>query len=150
MDTKATRALIEQFNGAWSNNDTEKVAALLAEDVVWILPLGLRPMDRDRVEGRDEVSTGLTVAPGSVPARILDRDSMVRTVHTLIVEGNTAAGFHHMTAEKLVGGATYSNEYVWHYTCVDGKVTRLVEHVDTLHALQQNTDHPLFQDLLGK
>ena len=147
MDKQATRALVEEFNEAWINNDTAKLAPLLSEDVEWILPLGMRPSDRDKIVGRDEVASGLTVQPGSVPAEILKIETMVRTVHTLIVEGNTAAGFHNMTSE-LVRGGNYSNEYVWHYTCANGKITRLVEHVDTLHAYKQNRGHPIFANLL--
>lgn len=147
MDTKATRALVHKFNEAWVQNDPTKMAPLAADDIVWVLPLGMRPSDRDCIQGRDEVVNGLTVQPGSVPAEILKIETMVRNVHTLIVEGNTAAGFHHMSSQ-LVRGGDYSNEYVWHYTCEDGKITRLVEHVDTLHAYKQNADHALFSELL--
>ena len=147
MDTKTTRALIERFNDAWVNNDAARIAALVSDDVVWVLPLGLRPSGRETIEGREEVVAGLTGGPGSVAESILRMDTMVRTVHKLVVEGDTAVGFHHMTAE-LVRGGTYSNEYVWRHTCADGKVARLVEHVDTLLVYKQNADHPLFLGLL--
>ena len=147
MDTKATRALIEQFNDAWVENDAVKIAGLVSDEVVWVLPLGMRPSGRETIEGREEVVSGLTGGSGSVAESILKMDTMVRTVHKLVVEGDTAAGFHHMTAD-LVRGGTYSNEYVWRYTCADGKVIRLDEHVDTLHAYKQSADHPLFLGLL--
>ena len=147
MDTNATRRLIERFNDAWVDNDAARMAPLVSDDVVWVLPLGLRPSGRETLEGREHVVTGLTGGSGSVAEAILKMDTMVRTVHTLVVEGETAVGFHHMSAE-LVRGGTYSNEYVWRYTCAAGKVTRLVEHVDTLHAYKQNADHPLFSGVL--
>ena len=147
MKTKQTKALIERFNDAWVNNDTAMVAALISDDVVWVLPLGLRPSGMEKIEGREKVAGGLTGAPGSAAASILKMDTMVRTVHKLLVVGDTAVGFHHMTAEWLTGG-TYSNEYVWRYTCADDKVIHLVEHVDTLHAYKQGADLPFFRGVL--
>jgi len=31
-------------------------------------------------------------------------------------------------------GATYENQYCWVYSCRDGRIARLDEYVDTLHA----------------
>ena len=147
MDTKATRALVEQFNEAWIKNDAAKMAPLVSDNVVWAYQESMGLSGNETINGREAVVNGLTGQPGTVPAAILKMDTMVRTVHKLVVEGDTAVAFHHMTSE-LVKGGTYSNEYVWRYTCADGKVTRLDEHVDTLHAYKQNADHPLFQGLL--
>ena len=97
MDTKATRALIEQFNDAWVENDAVKIAGLVSDDVVWVLPLGMRPSGRETIKGREEVVTGLTGGSGSVAESILKMDTMVRTVHKLVVEGDTA-GVPSMTA----------------------------------------------------
>ena len=139
MDTKATRALIEQFNDAWVNNDAAKMAPLVSDDVVQRYP----PYKKTR-EGREEVVNYLTGGPGSTADAILKVDTIVRTVHELVVEGDTAVGFHHMTAELLKGG-TYSNEYVWRYTCADGKVTRLDGMVDRLHVQTQIGDQPFLR-----
>ena len=139
MDTNATRRLIEQFNDAWVNNDAAKMAPLVSDDVVQIYP----PHEETK-EGREDVVAYLTGGSGSTADAILKVDTMVRTVHKLVVEGDTAVGFHHMTAELSEGG-TYSNEYVWRYTCADGKVTRLDGYVDTLHVREQIGDHPLLR-----
>ncbi len=139
MDTKATRALIEQFNDAWVNNDAAKMAPLLSDGVVQRYP----PYKKTR-EGREEVVNYLTGGPDSTADAILKMDTMVRTVHKLVVEGDTAVAFHHMTAELLNGG-TYSNEYVWRYTCAGGKVTRLDGMVDRLHVQNQIGDQPFLR-----
>ena len=136
MDTQATRALIEQFNDAWVNNDAARMARLVSDDVVQSYP----PHEKTR-KGREEVVNYLTGGPDSTADSILKMDTMVRTVHKLVVEGDTAVGFHRMTAELLEGG-TYSNEYVWRHTCADGKVIRLEGMVDRLHVYNQIGDQP--------
>ena len=141
MDTKATRALIEQFNAVWVNNDAARMAPLVSEDVV----VGYPPRE-SVMQGREEVVNYLTGGPGSTADAILKVDTMVRTVHKLVVEGDTAVGFHLMTAELLKGG-TYSNEYIWRYTCADGKVTRLQGMVDGLSVLNQVGDPPILREM---
>ena len=138
MDTKATRALAEKFNEAWVNNDAARMAPLVSDDVIQTYP----PYEKTR-EGRDLVVNYLTAGPGSTADEDLKVDTMVRTVHKLVVDGNTAVGFHHMTAEMRKGGI-YSNEYIWRLVCADGKVTRIYGMVDRLHAIQQIGDRPFF------
>ena len=136
MDTEATRALIERFNEAWINNDAEKMGPLVSDDVIQSYP----PHKETKV-GRDDVISYITGKAGSTADAILKMDTMVRTVHKLVVEGDTAVGFHHMTAE-LQTGETYSNEYIWRYTCADGTVIRLDGMVDRLHVINQIGNHP--------
>lgn len=138
MDTETTRALAEQFNEAWVNNDADKMATLLAEDVVQSYP----PYTKLR-KGRDLVCSYLTAQPGSTADDDLKVETMVRTIHKLLVDGNTAVGFHHMTAKMRKGG-TYSNEYIWRLECADGKVVRIYGMVDRLHAIQQIGDRDFF------
>ena len=147
METKTTRQVIEAFNDAWINRDAEKLAELLSDYVVWTLPEAFDASGREPVESRDEAITKLIVGPGSVTASILKAETIRRSVRQLVVEGDTAVGFHHMTAD-LVRGGTYNANYVWRYTCADGRVTRLDEFLDTLHVYKQLPDHPLFRGLL--
>ena len=143
MNTKATRALIEQFFDAWCNRDTAKLAALLPDYVTWTLPEGFRPSGREKLESREDAIAKLITGPGSPSASTLKADTITRTKQELVVEGDTAVSFHRMTAELFSGG-TFSADYVWRYTCAEGKVTRLEEFLDTLHVYQQIPDHPLF------
>lgn len=136
MDTAATRALIEKFNEARGNNDRNAIVSLLADDVKWVLPIGFREGAGGAIMGSDNVADGLTGAPGSAAATILKMDTVTRTVQKLIVEGDTAVGFHYVTAQ-LVNGGEYNNEYVWRYTCDSGKIVRIDEHGDTLHSSRQ-------------
>lgn len=130
MDTDATRALVTRFLEARANNDAAAISSLVSDDVVWAPPVGA---GMGPFEGREAVVAALT---GGAAGALLKMDTVERTVHKLVVEGDTAVAFQHMTAE-LVKGGTYANEYAWRYTCADGKVTRLDEYADTLHAFKQ-------------
>ena len=143
MDTQATRVLIEQFFDAWCSRDTAKLTELLPEKVVWVLPEGFRPSGRELLQSREDAIQKLITGPGSPSASTLKADTITRTEQELIVEGDTAVSFHRMTAE-LFNGGTFGADYVWRYTCADGKVTRLEEFLDTLHVFNQLPQHPLF------
>lgn len=142
MDTNSTKALIEEFHAARVDQDTEKLASLMSEDVVLIPPIGMR--DVGTIEGRAAVADKLS---GKNPGddSILNFGTIQRTFTKIVVEGDTAVAFINMTAEKAAGGI-YNNEYVWVYTCADGKVTRLDEYADTLHASRQLTNVPAFKN----
>lgn len=130
MDTDSTRALVEQFLKARSDNDAAAINSLVSDDVVFAPPVGA---GMGPFEGRETVTAALTAGAA---AKFFHVDTIKRTVHKLVVEGDTAVAFQHMTAELLEGG-TYENEYAWRYTCADGKVTRLDEFADTLNAFKQ-------------
>ncbi|MGI9612135.1 MAG: nuclear transport factor 2 family protein [Acidimicrobiales bacterium] len=130
MDTDATRALVEAFLEARANNDASTIDSLVSDDVHWALPVGTQ---MESHSGREAVVAALT---GGAAGHLLKMETIKRTVNRLVVDGDTAVAFQQLTAE-LVNGGTYENEYAWRYTCADGKVTRLDEYVDTLHAFRQ-------------
>jgi ketosteroid isomerase-like protein len=130
MDSDSTRALVEKFLVARAANDAAAIDALVSDDVVWAPPVGA---GMGVIEGREAVVKALT---GGAVGRILKIDTIARHVHKLVVEGDTAVAFQRMTAD-LVKGGTYENEYAWRYTCAEGKVSRLDEYADTLHAFRQ-------------
>ena len=114
----------------------------MSDDVVLIPPIGFREVGT--IVGCAAVAeklSGKTAGDDS----ILNFNTVKRTLTKLVVEGDTAVAFFSLTAEKAAGG-TYNNEYVWGYTCADGKVIRLDEYADTLHASKQLAGVPLFKD----
>ena len=130
MDTDATRTLVEAFLDARAKNDASRLSSLVSDDVHWAIPVGTQ---MDSHTGREAVVAALT---GGAAGHILKIETVKRTVNKLVVDGDTAVAFQYLTAE-LVNGGTYENEYAWRYTCANGKVTRLDEYVDTLHAFRQ-------------
>jgi uncharacterized protein len=125
VHTEQTREVVEEFTDARGRNDADRIASLLAEDVVWHPPHALRPRP---FVGRERVTKALT---GGTTASVLDVDSIERHVVQTVVEGDTAVVRQLMTATLLAGG-TYRNDYCWVYRCADGKVTELVEYSDSL------------------
>lgn len=130
MDTDATRSLVEAFLDARATNDASRIGSLVSDDVHWALPVGTQ---MDSHSGREDVVAALT---GGAAGHLLKMETVQRTVNKLVVDGDTAVAFQHLKAE-LVNGGTYENQYAWRYTCADGKITRLDEYVDTLHAFRQ-------------
>ena len=70
---------------------------------------------------------------GGAIGKILDVATIERTVHRIVADGDTAVVLQGLAASTVQGG-DYRNEYVWVYTCRDGKVARLDEFADTLYA----------------
>lgn len=127
MQTDATRQLVQTFLDARAANDADTVATLLADDAAWYPPPSMK---LGPFHGRDTVTKALT---GGAVGRIFDVTTMKRTVHKLIVENDTAVALQRLEA-RTVKGADYANEYVWIYTCRDGKIVSLVELTDSLYA----------------
>lgn len=127
MESSETRALVQRFLDARAANNRDEIAAVLSEDVEWQPPksAGFGPF-----RGREKVADALA---GGAMGKIMDVSTLKRTVHKLIVEGDTAVALQHLSATTRKG-ASYENEYALVYTCADGKITRLVEHADTLNA----------------
>ena len=70
---------------------------------------------------------------GGAIGKVLDVYTIKRTVHRIIAEGDTAVVLQGLQGDLLAGGE-YRNEYVWIYTCRDGRIARLDEFTDTLYA----------------
>ncbi|QYB07013.1 nuclear transport factor 2 family protein [Rhodococcus sp. USK10] len=124
-DTERTRVLVLQFNEARARNDADAIAALLAEDVEWHPPAGIRPRP---FRGRDRVAAALT---GANTSRVLQVDTIERDVVAVVVDGETAVVRQLMRATRI-DGETYTNDYCWIYTFRDGLIQRMDEYGDTL------------------
>ncbi len=127
METEQTRQLVTTFLAARAANDGATIATLLAEDAVWAPPASMK---LGPFHGRDTVVKALT---GGAVGKFLDVATIKRDVHHLVVEGDMAVALQRLEA-KTVQGEDYINEYAWAYTCVDGKIVRLDEYADSLHA----------------
>lgn len=127
MQTSETRALVERFLEARAANNRAEVVELLTEDAEWRPPAsaGFGPF-----RGRDTVADALT---GGAAGRLFDQSTVKRTVHRLIVEDDVAVALQQLNATTRKGAA-YENQYCWVYSCRDGRIARLDEYVDTLHA----------------
>ncbi|MFN0090713.1 MAG: nuclear transport factor 2 family protein [Acidimicrobiales bacterium] len=127
MQTEATRQLVQRFLEARAAYDAATIDGLLADDAVWAPPktVGIGPF-----EGRETCVKALT---GGAIGKIFDMSTLKRTVTKLLADGDTAVALQHLSATTVKGEA-YENDYCWVYTCKDGKISRLDEYTDTLHA----------------
>ena len=84
MDTDATRSLVQRFIAARAANDADTLATLLTEDASWRPPgsAGIGPF-----HGRADVARALG---GGVAGTVFDPATIMRDVHKMIVEGDTA------------------------------------------------------------
>jgi ketosteroid isomerase-like protein len=127
MDTETTRQLVRRFLDARAANDRDAMAELLTEDAGWYPPPSTR---LGPFEGREAAVAALG---GGAIGKVLDVNTIKRTVHRIIAEGDTAVVLQRLEGDLLAGGG-YRNEYVWIYTCRDGRIARLDEFTDTLYA----------------
>jgi len=127
MQSSETRAVVQRFLEARAANNRADLVELLADDAEWYPPAsaGFGPF-----QGRDTVADALT---GGAAGRLFDQATIRRTVHRLIVEDDVAVALQQLNATTRKG-ATYENQYCWVYSCRDGRIARLDEYVDTLHA----------------
>lgn len=126
-DTESTRSLVRQLLDARSAGDVDAIAAVLADDAVWVLPSS---SSFGPFEGREVVAKALG---GGVSGTLFDQNTVRRDVRKIVVEGDTAVVQLRLSATTFKA-TEYINEYCWVYTCRDGKIARLEEYADTLHA----------------
>lgn len=126
QSNEETRALIKAFIDARDRGDRAQVAAMVTDDVEYLLPesLGVEPLSGE---------PAIDALAGATTGRFFDLSTIKREVTRITVDGDVAAVEQTMTGTTLQG-KDYSNNYVWIYELRDGKFARLIEHVDTLAA----------------
>lgn len=120
------RALIETYLAARNARDRTRLAEVLSEDVVYLVPssLGVDPRHGE---------TAIEALAGAGAAKFFDLSTMGRKVRRITEADEVVLVEERLTA-KALNGNDYDNEYVWVLEVRDGKIVRVVEHVDTLYA----------------
>jgi ketosteroid isomerase-like protein len=122
--TQTSHELIEEFIAARNARDRERIAALLTDDVEWVLP---RSHERESPTGPDAVDA----LAGGLTGTVFDLATIKREVKRITAEGDVVAVEQTMSGTTL-DGKDYSNEYVWIYELREGRIARIFEHMDTL------------------
>ena len=125
METEGSRKLVLDYYKALESGNAADVERLLADDVVWSVPSSA-PIDSS-FSGRDTVLKAMRESG----ARFFDLESLEVTTHKIVAEGDTVVVLQSITG-KAANGRDYSNEYIWVFTCADGKIVRMDEHNDSL------------------
>ena len=126
MDTESSRQLVlDYYQALGSGNPAADLKNVLADDVEWRAPLS-SPID-DVYRGRDAVLAAMRESS----VRFFDIPTMKVETKKIVADGDTVVVLQSITG-KAVNGRDYSNEYVWVFTCANGKIVRMDEHNDSL------------------
>ena len=123
MQTEESRKIVLEYLAARESGDDSRMMELLDEKVRWTPPsaggLGVP-------EGRENVIRTFAEAG----ARYFDMTTMKASVKWIVAEGDRVV-IRMSGPAKAVNGRDYSNEYVWVYTCANGRIVDIEEHTDT-------------------
>ena len=126
MQTEASRQLVLSYYEALATGDPGALEQILSDEVIWAPPASA-PIEGP-FKGRDNVLKAM----GESGAQFFDMASLKMTTHKIVADGDTVVVLQHLSG-KAVNGRDYSNEYVWVFTCADGRIVRMEEHNDSLH-----------------
>ncbi len=127
MDTEASRALVLEYYRAFGKGDQAALAVILSDDVEWLPPKSA-PLTGGPFRGREKIQAAMLEAG----ARFFRMDSAKTDTLKIVAEGDTVVVRQRMSC-TAANGRPYQNEYVWLFTCKDGRITRMEEHTDSLY-----------------
>ncbi len=128
MDTRAT---IIELHDAYRNGDVERVAAVIHDDIDWIIhgPVRIFPFEGPR-RGKQQVM--------QVLASIAEQFALKRYDHELlIVEGDRAAVLSNTAFEQRSTGRVLSLRLINFVRVQDGKIIEFREFSDTFDVVEQ-------------
>lgn len=128
IGTEETRQLIARFVEAHERADAAAIRELLTEDASWHLP----PSAGLTFTGAEQVSAALA---GGAADNWLDTATIKRAVTEIVADGDTGVAMEFKTATTHAG-EYYANDYVWVFSCCDGRIWQVRTYTDTLVADQ--------------
>ena len=128
MQTEESRKLVLDYLAAQGSGDREKMMALLDADAEFVGPVsvGLNP---------PKGAAGVLKINAEVAPKFFDMSTVNASVLKIVADGDTVVIRVH-TEVKALNGRDYSNELVYVYTCENGKIVRIEEHMDSLRFKQ--------------
>ena len=128
MQHEENLSLVKAAWATFASRDIDRIAALFAEDAEWLAPqcnaTAIALGGTYRMIGRDAI------------AHVIARE-VPRLFHNISVEfrgfyaqGRTVVVEQRMSA-TLPNGASYANDYCFVFECLDGKIKRMREYMDT-------------------
>lgn len=118
-DSESTRAVVEAFLAARLSGDTERIAALFADEVDWLLAENpVVPWIRPRSTAAECASQSAELAAHTVP------EDARASVDTFLVDGTGAVLMGHLSGTVRATGKSFAGPFALHLTVEDGRVTR--------------------------
>ncbi|MGH4029843.1 nuclear transport factor 2 family protein [Actinomycetota bacterium Odt1-20B] len=117
--TEATRATVQEFLAARMAADTERLTALFADDVDWLLAENPAvPWIRPRRTGAECAAQGEELLAHVIP------ESAQASLDTVLVDGTDAVLFGHLSGTVRATGKSYAGPFSLRLTVEDGRITR--------------------------
>ncbi|MFI6041401.1 nuclear transport factor 2 family protein [Nocardia sp. NPDC051321] len=115
----ATRTTVEAFLTARADGDTEKITALFADEVDWLLAENpVVPWIRPR---RTAAECGAQFA--ELMAHVVPEDAHA-SIDTFLVDGADAVVFGHLSGTVRTTGKPFKGPFALRLTVEDGRITR--------------------------
>lgn len=116
---EATRAVVESFLAARLAGDTERIVALFADEVDWLLAENPGvPWIRPRSTAAACAAQSAELAAHTVP------EDARASVDTFLVDGADAVLMGHLSGTVRATGKSFAGPFALHLTVEDGRVTR--------------------------
>ena len=125
MDTETTMEHAERFANAHANLDLAEMLSMVAEDVIFELPLSV---PNRFVRGKGAVAT--MFAPETLKTWGFVPGSGSGTVEAVLAAPDHAVALLHMGSDRA-DGSRYENDYAFSYRFRDGLVVSIKEYADT-------------------
>ena len=124
MQTEDSRKLVRDFRAAQGSGDSDKARAMIDPEAKFVIPdsVNLHP---------PKGAAGIMDFQMEQALRFFDLSTVSVDTLKIVADGDTVVIRSHVDV-KALNGRDYSNEVVHIYTCQNGKIVRLEEHMDSL------------------
>lgn len=138
MPNSISRQIVRDFYEARMSRDPERIARFLHDDVEWSIagPVDLIPFCGERRGKEAAIDTMVRIAPALLTVTKLEFDE-------LLVDGDRAAGFNHLTAIQNSTGRTISYQRAEFFQYVDGKIKIYRAILDSFDIAEQVLGHTI-------
>jgi ketosteroid isomerase-like protein len=133
MSTKDNVRIVKEFFAAMGGGDKERLLALSAEDIEWIIPGDWAWAGTHR--GHAGLTNFLQKAPETVEVSTSGHREFVAQGDRIVVLGVA-------TGRVKAANKTFEDHYVFSITVRNGKVSNIREYIDTLALASETAEKP--------
>lgn len=138
MAHTVTRQVVDAFYDAYTTGDRDKLAALLHDDVDWLIsgPVSVLQFAGCRHGKAEVLDLGTRILPSVLSGLKVTHESVV-------IDGDRAALLNRLTAHRRSDGRSIGYRFAHFLRFKDGKVIKTLSIIDTFDAAEQMLGHSL-------